>query len=218
MHGTEHPCFGTAPATPAATLLSTPVAAMKRHGHKTLRSLLFAVAACACVSPGWAVDPGFDAAPASASGAAPKFLGDFPHPVHRTRATANPVQQILPAVPVIIPDLAALDPLGNVFFDFGSAEIRPDAAEALDALARKLTLDRRATVLLIGYSADLGSSEYGVALAGSRTRAVSDELLKRGVRPTQIRHRPRGNAVATGQCETDACRRMQQRVELRLVE
>ena len=208
MHGTNQACIGPAP--------TTPVAAMKRHGHKALRTLLLAVAACACVPQGWAVGQGVDAT--SMADAVPKFVGQFPRPVHRTQATANPVQQIPPAAPVIIPDLAALDPLGNVFFDFGSAEVRADAAEALDTLARKLTLDRRATVLLVGYSADLGSSEYGVALAGARTRAVADELLKRGVRPTQIRHRPRGNAVATGQCETHACRRMQQRVELRLVE
>lgn len=189
---------------------------MNRYGRKALRTLLFAVAACACVPQGWAVGQGVDAA--SVADAVPKFVGEFPRPVHRTHATANPVQQIPPAALVIIPDLADPDPLANVFFDYGSSAIRSDATEALDTLARKLTLDRRATVLLVGYSADLGSSEYGVALAGARTRAVADELLKRGVRPTQIRHRPRGNAVATGQCETDVCRRMQQRVELRLVE
>ena len=200
MHGTTHACIGTAQA-------------MKPYWQKASHMLLFTVAACACMSQGWAIGEGGDAVPVA--DAVPKFVGEFP------RATANPVPQIpqVPlATPVVIPDLSDPDPLANVFFDYGSSAIRADAGEAIDTLARKLTLDRRATALLVGYSADLGSSEYGVALAGARTRAVAEELLKRGVRPTQIRHRPRGNAVATGQCATDACRRKQQRVELRLVE
>ncbi len=108
------------------------------------------------------------------------------------------------------------DPANNVFFSFASAEISVQARATLQSVAATLNEHRRETVILVGGTDDLGSRELCVAISSKRTDAVEAELLKLGVRPSQIRKRPRGcEAVSRQSCRSETCRHRRQRVEIR---
>lgn len=111
------------------------------------------------------------------------------------------------------------DPASTVFFSPGSTAISKDSFAVINAFAKKLNDDSRSTVLLIGHADDQTGKEYSIALSGKRITVVEDELIKHGVRQTQIRERPLGNESSIPKdCASKLCRQANRSVELRLSE
>ncbi|WP_304412747.1 OmpA family protein [Cellulomonas sp. KRMCY2] len=92
------------------------------------------------------------------------------------------------------PPLAALQPLapscgtlvtlpGGVLFDFGSAELRPEAGAVLDAVAEALggPLARTSTVTVEGHTDSVSDDAFNLALSQRRADSVVDALVGRGV-------------------------------------
>lgn len=105
----------------------------------------------------------------------------------------------------------------NVFFSPLSITLNNEAIQMISGISEKLKADSRSTVLLVGYADHLGSKEYCIALAVRQIGAVETELLKRGVRSTQIQRRAKSCETSARQiCATVTCRRASRRVELRL--
>jgi outer membrane protein OmpA-like peptidoglycan-associated protein len=103
----------------------------------------------------------------------------------------------------------------QVVFTPGSAELPRSSAPILDDIAAKLKADPLVNVVLVGHTEDLGSAEFSVAVATRCTRAVSQALVKRGARPSQIRMQPRGHSkTAARQCTTAACKKQMRRVDI----
>lgn len=69
----------------------------------------------------------------------------------------------------------------GVLFDFGSAEIRPDADAALDALATALQGVAAPTGSVEGHTDAVSSPEFNQQLSEDRAAAVADALAERGV-------------------------------------
>lgn len=105
----------------------------------------------------------------------------------------------------------------QIVFGPGSAELPRLAGPLLDEIAAKLKADPDVNVLLVGHTEDLGSAEFAVAVAGKCTQAVSQALIKRGARPTQIRTLARVLEKPAKRC-SGACLKKQRRVDIVLLQ
>ena len=108
-----------------------------------------------------------------------------------------PVEEAtVPSVLTETPDWS-VDPLRNVQFAYRSAVVPKGALPLLTGIASVLKADRRRYVTVIAYADHHGSNEFSVALAGMRAAAVKAELVRLGVRRTQVRNRSRGSEMAS---------------------
>lgn len=101
----------------------------------------------------------------------------------------------------------------QVVFAPGSSEVPITAAPVLDNVAAKLRADPLVNVVLVGHTEDLGSAEFAVAVSGRCIRAVGQELIKRGARPSQIRMLARGYENSPRRCDK-ACQRRMRHVDI----
>lgn len=69
----------------------------------------------------------------------------------------------------------------DAFFDYDSAEIRPDARQALQKTADFLRNYPQARVTIEGHCDERGSTEYNLALGDRRANAVKQYLVSLGV-------------------------------------
>jgi outer membrane protein OmpA-like peptidoglycan-associated protein len=120
--------------------------------------------------------------------------------------TSPPVSEETPVIPVSEDD--------NIFFLVRSAAVDDAGKEKLRQLADRLKLDRKETVLLVGYTDDRGSRSYNLALTEERLTTVGKLLRTYGVPARQIRRNRIGRVAPPGSCSTDACRQQMRRVEL----
>lgn len=80
---------------------------------------------------------------------------------------------------------AALRAITTFYFEFDSAELKPEAMRALDAHAKVL----KATgvrVVLEGHADERGTREYNMALGERRAASVQRYLTLQGVSPAQL--------------------------------
>ncbi len=133
-------------------------------------------------------------------------------------AAATPASPVRHAAATPPSNPEPINPAASVFFGKGSASLDDKALKTIRAHAEQLVADRKLNVLLIGHADDLGSREYSVAFAAKRTTQVAAELQRLGVRPGQIRTRPRGNESSIRRnCADEACAMALSRVEIRVL-
>jgi len=75
----------------------------------------------------------------------------------------------------------------NLFFDYDSAELRPDAGASVSAAARYLNTHSGVRILIAGYCDDRGSAEYNITLGENRADSAKTALVSAGVSPSRIR-------------------------------
>ncbi len=75
----------------------------------------------------------------------------------------------------------------TVYFDFDSAEIRPESRSVIEAHAGHLGSDPAAATVLEGHADERGTREYNIALGERRGEAVRRLMSAYGVSPQQIR-------------------------------
>jgi peptidoglycan-associated lipoprotein len=111
--------------------------------------------------------------------------------------------------------ITGLDSDSAIFFALASTVVDDAGREVLRRHAARLQSDPRLTVTLSGYTDDLGSREYNIALGQKRVDAVEQELRALRVPAKQIRKRAYGYEKARPQrCASDACRQGLRRVQL----
>jgi peptidoglycan-associated lipoprotein len=74
-----------------------------------------------------------------------------------------------------------------VYFDFDSAEVRPESRTIIESNARSLASNRRIITQLEGHTDERGSREYNIALGERRANAVRQVMIAMGVSPQQVR-------------------------------
>ncbi len=74
----------------------------------------------------------------------------------------------------------------DVYFDYDSAAIRPDAQQAINASAQALAQKPAFKVLIEGHCDERGSTEYNLALGDERARAVKNALVAAGVNASRV--------------------------------
>jgi peptidoglycan-associated lipoprotein len=75
----------------------------------------------------------------------------------------------------------------DVFFDYDSYDLRPDATTAASKAAAYLTAHPAIRVVIGGYCDDRGSAEYNLALGENRANAARTALVTAGVQASRLR-------------------------------
>ncbi len=75
----------------------------------------------------------------------------------------------------------------DVFFDYDSYDLRPDAVSAASKAASYLAAHPAIKVVIGGYCDDRGSAEYNLALGENRANAARSALVSAGVPASRLR-------------------------------
>ncbi|HMG02250.1 MAG TPA: OmpA family protein [Edaphobacter sp.] len=75
----------------------------------------------------------------------------------------------------------------DVFFDYDSYDLRPDAQSSAQTAASYLNAHSAIKIVIGGYCDDRGSAEYNLALGENRANAAKTALVNAGVAASRIR-------------------------------
>lgn len=102
----------------------------------------------------------------------------------------------------------------NVFFDFGTATLAPEAAPAIAEMVKLLTDNPNLKVFIVGHTDWVGQGEANLTLSQNRAESVVAALMSAGI--TQARVTPAGVGMLSPRASntTDAGRQLNRRVEL----
>lgn len=82
---------------------------------------------------------------------------------------------------------AAPSPVSDIYFDFDSSGIRPDAREILKANADYFMRNRVYSIIVEGHCDERGTAEYNMALGERRAQETKRYLVNLGVRESIIK-------------------------------
>ena len=112
------------------------------------------------------------------------------------------------------PPAKEVERIGFVYFAFNQAFVREEYFTILDRIISIALDNPDIQISLAGYTDDLGSDAYNLALSRNRVDAVAAYLVQRGVQQTRIVRDPRGEININTQTPTDELRRQNRRVEI----
>ena len=127
---------------------------------------------------------------------------------------AMTLQQQLDELQAKSTDRGMLVTLGDVLFEFGRADIKPGAYDALRRLAGYLQEHPDRQVLIEGFTDSVGSDAANLALSQRRAEAVARALADLGVTGSRIATRGYGEAHPVAQNSSDTNRALNRRVEV----
>jgi outer membrane protein OmpA-like peptidoglycan-associated protein len=104
--------------------------------------------------------------------------------------------------------------LGDVLFDTGQATLKPGASLAMNRLATFLNANPQTRSIIEGHTDSRGSDEYNEALSERRARAVTTELMSRGISADQLQTLGRGKGYPVASNDTPEGRQRNRRVEI----
>jgi len=112
----------------------------------------------------------------------------------QTTGSAPPALGVPPAdQPLGLPRVSDYQPipeLRDIYFDFGTAAIRPGDVKILDANAAWLRAHPQLLVLIEGHSDSRGATsrknEFNIDLGEQRAQAAMSHLVAQGVQPSRI--------------------------------
>ncbi|KFB66510.1 MAG: Minor outer membrane protein Omp16 [Candidatus Accumulibacter vicinus] len=114
-------------------------------------------------------------------------------------------------------DFVALEEANSIYFAKGATRIDTAGQDKLRHHAVRLKANPAQVVTLAGYTDDLGSASYNLAIAERRIEAVAKLLRTYGVPKNQIhplRRYSAGRGEAMPACRTTECRQIMRRVEV----
>ena len=101
----------------------------------------------------------------------------------------------------------------DIYFDYDSYELRPDATSAATSAAAYLTAHPAIKVVIGGYCDDRGSAEYNVALGENRANSAKSALVSAGVPASRIRVVSYGKEKQFCSEETESCWQQNRRAQ-----
>ena len=116
----------------------------------------------------------------------------------------------------LTPEEAFHQNVKDVFFDYDSSDLRPDAAASIAQAAAFLTSHPTARVVIGGYCDDRGSAEYNLALGETRANAAKSALTAAGVEASRLRVISYGKEKQFCTDETEDCWQQNRRAQFSL--
>ncbi|HEY0824327.1 MAG TPA: OmpA family protein [Ramlibacter sp.] len=107
---------------------------------------------------------------------------------------------------------------GDLSFDTGRADIKPNMRPILDQFANGLSGQPNTEVRIIGHTDSTGSDELNNRLSLERAQATRNYLVSRGVNPNMVMVAGRGEHEPVAENTSDAGRARNRRVEIFLGE
>lgn len=123
-------------------------------------------------------------------------------------------------------DLFPWDSIGKyftrpIFFDFDSAVVKPESFLILDEVADKMLAYPKLRLEIQGHTDNVGPRSdpegYNQKLSDNRSKAVFDELVKRGIDPRRLRSRGFGMSRPITANDTDEGRAKNRRTEFHVL-
>lgn len=75
----------------------------------------------------------------------------------------------------------------DIYFDFDGYTLRPEAMRILDDAVAAMKADRTLRLDIEGYTCDIATTQYNMALGEKRARSVKDYLVNKGVEASRLR-------------------------------
>ncbi len=107
--------------------------------------------------------------------------------------------------------------LSDVLFEFDKANLKPGSARSLTSVAEFLKENPGRKITIEGYTDNLGSDAYNLALSQRRAESVRDFLVQNGVSAGRITARGLGEEYPVASNETQAGRQQNRRVQIIIV-
>jgi peptidoglycan-associated lipoprotein len=104
----------------------------------------------------------------------------------------------------------------DIFFDYDSYDLRPDASTSVAQAASYLTAHPTIKVVIGGYCDDRGSAEYNLALGENRANAARAALISAGVASNRLRVISYGKEKQFCTEETESCWQQNRRAQFSL--
>jgi peptidoglycan-associated lipoprotein len=104
----------------------------------------------------------------------------------------------------------------DIFFDYDSFDLRPDAKTSITAASAYLTAHPAIKILIGGYCDDRGSAEYNITLGEDRANSAKSALVEAGIATNRIRVVSYGKERQFCTEETDACWQQNRRAQFSL--
>jgi outer membrane protein OmpA-like peptidoglycan-associated protein len=122
--------------------------------------------------------------------------------IHAGQSTTTPTTT--PAEPVV---------LRNVFFDTGSAILRPESSYELNRLATLLKENASLRVEIRGHTDNVGSDENNLLLSSTRAESVVKYLAAQGIAADRLRSQGLGESLPIANNDTNEGRQSNRRTE-----
>ncbi|MGP8259764.1 MAG: OmpA family protein [Acidobacteriaceae bacterium] len=106
--------------------------------------------------------------------------------------------------------------VADIFFDYDSSDLRPDAQAATVKAASYLVAHPDIRIVIGGYCDDRGSAEYNLALGENRANSAKTALVNAGVAPARIRVVSYGKEKQFCTDETESCWQQNRRAQFSL--
>jgi outer membrane protein OmpA-like peptidoglycan-associated protein/Tol biopolymer transport system component len=107
--------------------------------------------------------------------------------------------------------------LKNVFFETGSAALKPESQAELDRLKQLLLENKTMRIQLNGHTDDVGADADNLTLSTNRAKAVYDYLIKNGIVSSRLTYKGFGELQPIDTNSTDAGRKNNRRTEFLVV-
>ncbi|WP_187182167.1 OmpA family protein [Rhizobium sp. WL3] len=104
--------------------------------------------------------------------------------------------------------------LDNVYFDFGTANLSPEAAPAIAEMAKLLASNPGLKVYIVGHTDWVGDGETNLSLSQKRAQAVMAALVSAGIAKERLAAAGMGMLAPRASNQTEPGRAMNRRVEL----
>jgi peptidoglycan-associated lipoprotein len=104
----------------------------------------------------------------------------------------------------------------DIFFDYDSFDLRPDASTSITQAASYLNAHPAIKVVIGGYCDDRGSAEYNLALGENRANAARTALTSAGVAANRLRVISYGKEKQFCTEETESCWQQNRRAQFSL--
>jgi outer membrane protein OmpA-like peptidoglycan-associated protein/tetratricopeptide (TPR) repeat protein len=108
--------------------------------------------------------------------------------------------------------------LRNIFFDFGSYELRAESKVELKKLIAFIHKNPGLKIEIGGHTDDVGSQENNLALSKNRARAVKEFLVKNGIEFTNLTFKGYGETQPLFPNDSESNRQLNRRIEFKILE
>ena len=106
--------------------------------------------------------------------------------------------------------------MDDVLFDFDRSTIKPAAAQILDRLVVFMNENKNSRVALSGYTDNVGTEAYNMALSERRWTSVKDYVVKKGVEGDRVSGQGFGESKPIADNKTAEGRAKNRRVEIKV--
>lgn len=107
--------------------------------------------------------------------------------------------------------------LKDIYFDFDSWELHPRSFVELGKLLKILQVHPTMTIEIIGHTDSIGKDRYNKYLSRKRAKSVVTYLIENAIKVQRLNYRGEGEAIPVATNKTEEGRRLNRRVEFKIV-